>query len=734
MSLLKLNKLFRIKISRQRGVSLIELMVAVAILSGVAFGIFQSFQVGFWGMSDARARTIAVNLAQEKLEEVKGKALVNGKFPDPDNPIRLSGKDFDVVFEVEDAEESYPPLSILKRIVTTVSWQKRDGTDTEIKVEGLQSRTEFFKDAPFAILLSIIPKEVTIGEEAEITVTILDQDNYPIPFKGTIQLTMDLDNLGTIDAVDGYLVFDGDTSYLKTKFKANTEGDAGSVVVTAKDIYDELIPDSKEITITGGEPKKINLEAKPDSILINGEKSSITIKILDENDYLSENWTGEIELEIISGSTTGYLGENPSPGNKITVEFNEENTKTVSFTSSEQEGEAIIKATDKGGKLEDDEVAINVNSGPPFKILVKADPNNVMIEGSSDITITILNETGIPVSGFYGQVSLSIKSGSTIGSLTETEFSFNGQKYLTTTFTAKTFPGSVEIEAKDKAWVNPLQTGTETITVATGPPSNIEIDAIPKMILNDGTEISNITITLKDSGGNQSSFDDDKDMSFSISPNKGTLNSTTLTLPAGQSSNAGIPVTYFCNDKNFDGDVTISVNCPDCPGIGEASVTVQVVSRIVKPADNPNIRYGKSIWWFWETEDKSKILFDIEVQGGTIAISQIDLAWKEGNTREMLKGITIYDKNNSNNVRIRKTWSPSHNYQLVKVYSPPTNMDMLEIKSFNPSQSLVVGEYTVELEFDQNVTNRTILIQFHGSYEGKHNIYEMEFLSPDLIV
>ena len=730
MSLLKFNKLFRNQ--NQKGFSLVELMIAVGILSAVSFGIFQSFQVGFWGMSDARARTIATNLAQEKLEEVKGKALVNGKFPDPDNPIKLSGKDFDVVIDVADAEESYPPLSILKRIVTTVSWQKRDGTDTEIKVEGLQSRTEFFKDAPFAILLSIDPKEITIGENALITVTILDQDNYPIPFKGIIELTMDPETLGTLDG-DSYLQFDGDTSYLQTHFNANTEGDAGSVVITAKDIYDELIPDSEMINITGGEPKKINLEVEQDTILINGEKTLITIEIEDENGYLAENWTGEIELEIVSGTETGYLGENPSPGNKITVEFNEENTKTVSFTSSEQEGEAIIKATDKGGKLEDDEATINVNSGPPFKILVKADPNNVMIEGTSDITITILNETGIPVSGFEGTINLTLQSGSAIGSVAKSEFIFRGEKSLTTTFTAKTVPGVVVIEAKDKAWVNPLQTGTETITVATGPPSKIEIDAIPKMILNDGTEISNITITLKDSGGNQSSFDDDKDMSFSISPNKGTLNSTMLTLPAGQSSNAGIPVTYFCNDKNFDGDVQISVSCP---GIGEASVTVQVVSRILKPTTNPNIRYGRRNWGWGggTTTDQTKILFEIEVVGGTINVFQIDLAWKGGNTRERIRGITVYDKNNSNNVRIRKTWSPSNNYQLVKVYSPPVNMDMLEIKSFDTLQNLTVREYTVELQFDQSVTNRTILIQFHGKYDNKTYIYEMEFLSPDIIV
>jgi prepilin-type N-terminal cleavage/methylation domain-containing protein len=738
MSLKKLNKLFRIKISTQKGVSLIELMIAVAILGAVAFGIFKSFQVGFWGMSDARARTIAVNLAQEKLEELKGKELNNiEEFEDPNSPIELSGKEFRVFYEVKDAEKSHSSLySILKQITTTVKWQKRDGTETKIQVEGLQSKTEVSRDEPTSILLNIDPNKIIIGKEvkeAEITVTILDQDNFPIAFEGTIELTMDRDDLGTIDAVDGYLVFNGNIS-LQTTFKTNTEGHTGEVTITARDVKkDELIQDSKTITITGGKAEKINLEAEPNSIQVNGEESKITIEILDDEGNLAEKWTGEIELKITEDEDAGYLvDDNSSPGKEITVEFNEENVKTVKFISSNQAGNAKIEATDKKEKLESDEVTIDVTSGPPFKIGIVAVPNNVKIKDISDITVTILNKEGEAVSGFEGQISLSIIKGSDIGSLDKTKFEFHRTDVSDETFfIAGNKPGVVEIKAEYKSGNYPLQAGTETITVATGPPASIKIDADPKIILNNGSETSSITVTLKDSEGNDSSFDEDKVLSFSIVPDKGTLSSPSLTLPARHSSNDGMEVTYSCNDRDFEGDVTITVECVDCDGLipGQDKVKVQKApSVVIEPADEPNIRFGKKPYFiFWETDDKSKVLFDIEVLGGTVDVTQIDLAWIGSNRNRRLRGITIYEKGDTSNERIKKSWSSLSSSPYVEVYE-----NLLPIESSGTWKSLEEEkEYTVELVFSSDVNNRTLFIQFHASYQGQTYIYGMELEIPN---
>jgi len=709
----------KIKLSK-RGFSLIEIMVAVAILGIVSVGIFQSYRAGFWGMSDAKMRTIATNIAQEKLEEVKGKSLDAGTYPDPDNPIVVSGKEFDATVIVE--EET----TTLKKIVTTVSWQKRNGEQTQISIESLQNMAPASPsdDVATAILVSVNPASIDIGDTTQIKVTILDQDNYPISYNGQVDLSLIPSSpvLGTLTDIS--LTF-SEESYLFTTFTAT---DAGEVNVKAES--EGLISDSDTITITGGAPVKINLEVDPDSILTNEQTSTLTVRIEDEYGYLADSWTGTIQLSITSGQDTGDLG-NPPVGDTITIDFNGENIKTTLFTSSAQDGEAVIEATDQAGVLTADTETISVSSGPPTQIDIEADPKNIFIAGygdgptSSDITVTIKNATDVPT-GWTGTVTLSILSGEDSGTLGTTVLSFNGESELFTTFTSTAIPGIVEIKAEDTTGgpgYTPLGSDTETITVAAGPPDHLELIAVPDIILNNGLDSSTLMINIVDFAGNRTAFtEDDKIISFTLSPDEGTVNDAPLTLPAGESQ---LITTYVCNNSEFEGDVIITVHCE---GITDASDTVQVGSRIIRPAEDPNIHYGTRYIWIWEIEDESKVLFDIEVLGGTIEITQIDLAWKESPTSEDLRGITIYEQDNPSDVKIRKTWSSS-NDPLIPIYP-----SFYEITGFTPHEDPDVGIYTVELDYDRIIIDRTIIIRFHGRYEGTDYIYQLEFLSPEQIV
>jgi prepilin-type N-terminal cleavage/methylation domain-containing protein len=722
------------RILSKKGFTLVEVIVAVVILGVTSLGIFQSYKVGFWGMSDARMRTIATNIAQEKLEEVKGKLLDAGTYPDLKNPIVVSGKNFNAVVDVEIVVEDGQPTT-LRKIITTVSWQKRNGENTQIRIENLQSTALAppSEDVPTAILVSANPTSIDVKGTSSIKVTILDQDNYPISYNGQVDLSLipAAPVLGTL--TDKSLTFIGE-SYLFTTF---TSIDAGKVDIEAESAG--LFSDSDTITITGGAPIKINLVVDPGSILINGQTSTLTIRIEDANGYLAAIWTGTVQLSITSGQNTGDLGNPPVGDDTITINFNEENVKTTLFTSSDQEGVAVIEATDvtSSTPLTPDTETINVTSGPPYQIDIEAEPKSIFILGYvggsilSDITVTIKNATGVPVSGFVGTITLSLLSGSESGSLATNTLIFTGQSSLSTTFTSTATPGIVEIKAQDTtsggSGYVPLIPDTETLTVAAGPPDHLEIVAIPDIILNNGNDSSTLTIELKDFNGNYSSFDEEKTLTFNLSPDQGTVNNIPLTLPAGHSQ---ISTTYICANSGFEGDVDITVNCE---GIIEGrTVTVQVASRIIRPAEEPNIRYGGRWVWLWWVGDKSKVLFDIDVLGGTIAITQIDLAWKEGSASERLQRITIFEKDNPSNIKIRRTWTS--NYPLVPIYT--ISPYFLVINSgFSTHQDLIEGTYTVELDYNQEITDRTIIIQFHGTYLNRPpNIYQLEFLSPDLVV
>lgn len=62
----------RLYILNERGLSLVEVMVVSVILGIVAVGFFATFDVSKRLTAAARQETKAVNLAQEKLEELRG--------------------------------------------------------------------------------------------------------------------------------------------------------------------------------------------------------------------------------------------------------------------------------------------------------------------------------------------------------------------------------------------------------------------------------------------------------------------------------------------------------------------------------------------------------------------------------------------------------------------------------------------------------------------------------------
>ena len=117
------------RILSKKGFSLIELMVAVAILAMAIFGIFHAYSAGFMGMADARDRTVATNYAQEKMEDIRNKSF--DKITD-ESPANIPGTKFERKVDVADEVAGK-----LKKVTTEVSWSDRDANSKYVVIETL---------------------------------------------------------------------------------------------------------------------------------------------------------------------------------------------------------------------------------------------------------------------------------------------------------------------------------------------------------------------------------------------------------------------------------------------------------------------------------------------------------------------------------------------------------------------------------------------------------------------
>ena len=147
----------------QRGFSLIELMVAVAILSFASLGIFYAFSNGFQAMADSKYRTVATNIAQKKLEAVKNSVGIAYPYYNIDTED-IDGITYTTVVVTNTIETN------LEEVYVTVSWQDRDGDSKDVQMSTLVYDLEtYIEDQPDVgrIALSANPTEIICCLEGE---------------------------------------------------------------------------------------------------------------------------------------------------------------------------------------------------------------------------------------------------------------------------------------------------------------------------------------------------------------------------------------------------------------------------------------------------------------------------------------------------------------------------------------------------------------------------------------
>jgi len=572
--MLKINKILSKKIksplslrgekrrSNLSGFSLIELMVAAAILAIALLGIFQAYSVGFMGMADARDRTVATNYLREMIEDFKNMDFNKVK----DEPITLiPGTKFHRGAIVLDLEKK-GSVTNLKKVVTQVRWIDRKG---EIKTEEASTilyntpNTSEVSNAAGIILYATPYYTILPTHEVELTAEIKDENgNIRTDWEGDVTFSIitnppndpsvgDITTPQPVEANNGvatctFLAIEGDTVEGIEKIQASA----------ILDVVGE-VTDTVNIRVSTG---AVGIILKPDvghEILPVGDSATINITVVIADYTTTIDYSGNITLsaEGLGTLSTTTINEVPSTGAMVTL------------TSTGTPGVVGITASAPDLDMGYTEVTF---TGEPESILVSSVKNSIYPGEETTITVTIVDINNTPV-GFDEVVTLNIPSDYGIfnDNSNSIDLSFTGESSLTSIFTASlTSPlGNVTISASGGGL-----TGSTNIEILNPLiPHHIELFAFPLSIDVFGVETSTtITATIYDDN-NEKITNYDKIITFiakdDLGSDFGTFSENNIIPDGGEA-------TVELSSSSI-GVATITVSSPDnLPLVPDGGITV----------------------------------------------------------------------------------------------------------------------------------------------------------------
>lgn len=483
--------------SNLSGFSLIELMVAAVILSLAIFGIFQAFSTGFLGMFDARDRTVATNYVQEKMEELKNAdfdTVVGEATPQIVGDIKFS-RNVNVEYIDGSTNLIVEDPTNLKRVTVSVNWDDRNGVTKKVESSVLIQNTQFSPGDAARISLYADPYNVVLPVTSSTTIiaVIKDKrgntsfywDGSDITFTIISEVSVEGESLeGLLGTLSDYAVtpVKGKADVIFTSSESNKEG---TVTVEASVTTSDgltTFTNTIDIDVTWG-AVKIELIPDPSSIYADGiSQSLITATIQNAAGGTVEDATNDITFTIVAGDGT-LIGLNPAPSVS--------GIATITLQSTLTTGIITVTASSLG--LLSDSCDVRT-SGEPAGIILSASPNPMYSDDTSTITVTIVDENGVPV---IPVAAMTINLNVSEGNLSDSSLEFNGVSVRTTnyspflstegiiTITAfGDFEGSIDISVE-------LQLDAD----------HIELSASPPTIPADGGDSScTITATIKNSG------------------------------------------------------------------------------------------------------------------------------------------------------------------------------------------------------------------------------------------
>lgn len=440
--MLQIKQLFR----NQRGFSLIELMIAVAILALVSFGIFQAFGTSFQSMAEARDRTEAVNYLQEMIENYKNMYFdeIQNK---PMSPIPGTKYSQGAIVIPEDKEDEDDNIITLKRVIAQVRWIDRDGAiKTEKASTLIYKKSETSEVGTEAVELVLYAQSYyTILPSTEVTLIaeIRDENGNLYEWNGQInfQVITEPTNVPSI----GYLPSEPDCLVVANNGIAQCnytaepaeEGDyvegIERIQATA-DVDGNILTDTVNIRVTTG-PVAILLEpaSESDKILAASIDSISTINLtVVKADY-------EQEADEYSG-TINLSAEGPGTLSTNEIVLSGDPTSSFTVTSDGTAGVVEITASAPGLDMGYTEITFY---GEPASILVKPQKTSVYPGEHLPITITIVDDNNFLVD-YSGSLNLTCSPdyggfdpnpGTLTGSSMETTFSVDSGAPVGTSIT-----------------------------------------------------------------------------------------------------------------------------------------------------------------------------------------------------------------------------------------------------------------------------------------------------------
>lgn len=313
----------------QNGFSIIELMVALAILAIFAIGIVSAFSGSFQAMADSKYRTVATNLAQKKLEEVKNSVGIlypyYSKAVDP-----IDGMEYTTIVVTETKEEN------LEQVTATVSWYDRKGVQKDVRlVTMVYNLKTYVGENPEVgkIEISADPNSLTCclpDEVSTISADVFDKDGERMVPSGT-PVGFKLISGGSLSKEFGLTDSVGRaTTELTVSGYGPAEVQANSGITYSKVLKVSCDPILHDMTIAANPSTVTPFNSNEPGA---GGISKITVSVIDScGNSVSASNTGEVTVTFTTDH--GYFDNSPGTKTKDVTTVNGEATIDLYMTKS----------------------------------------------------------------------------------------------------------------------------------------------------------------------------------------------------------------------------------------------------------------------------------------------------------------------------------------------------------------------------------------------------------------